>query len=52
VWDWWRSACHSFDGDGCPLRREAKRAFEAMMPMQKIDVAKIEAAIKGETVDA
>lgn len=25
----------------------AKRAFEAMMPMQKIDVAKIEAAIKG-----
>lgn len=26
----------------------AKRAFEAMMPMQKIDVAKIEAAVKGE----
>ena len=25
----------------------AKRAFEAMMPMQKIDVATIEAAIKG-----
>ena len=25
----------------------AKRAFEAMMPMQKIDVAKIEAAIRG-----
>ena len=18
VWGWWRSACHSFDGDGCP----------------------------------
>jgi predicted 3-demethylubiquinone-9 3-methyltransferase (glyoxalase superfamily) len=25
---------------------KAKRAFEAMMPMKKIDVAKIEAAIK------
>ncbi len=30
----------------------AKRAFEAMMPMKKIDVAVIEAAIRGETVDA
>ena len=30
----------------------AKRAFEAMMTMQKIDVAKIEAAIRGETVNA
>ncbi len=28
----------------------AKRAFEAMLPMQKIDVAKIEAAVRGETV--
>src|SRR6187399_78759 len=27
---------------------EARRAFEAMMPMQKIDVAKIEAARRGE----
>ncbi len=27
----------------------AKRAFEAMMEMQKIDVAKIEAAVRGET---
>ena len=26
---------------------EAKRAFDAMMPMQKIDVAKIEAAVRG-----
>ena len=26
----------------------AKRAFEAMMPMRKIDVAKIEAAVRGD----
>ena len=30
----------------------AKRAFEAMMTMQKIDVAKIEAALRGEAVNA
>ena len=30
----------------------ARRAFEAMMTMGKIDVAKIEAAVKGETADA
>jgi predicted 3-demethylubiquinone-9 3-methyltransferase (glyoxalase superfamily) len=30
----------------------AKRAFEAMMAMKKIDVAKIEAALKGESVNA
>ena len=30
----------------------AKRAFDAMMTMQKIDVARIEAALKGETADA
>jgi predicted 3-demethylubiquinone-9 3-methyltransferase (glyoxalase superfamily) len=28
----------------------AKRAFEAMMEMQKIDVARIEAAARGEAV--
>ena len=33
-------------------RAKAKRAFEAMMTMQKIDVARIEAAIAGETADA
>lgn len=31
---------------------EAKRAFEAMMTMKKIDVAKIEAAVRGERTDA
>jgi predicted 3-demethylubiquinone-9 3-methyltransferase (glyoxalase superfamily) len=30
----------------------AKRAFEAMMPMKKIDVATIEAAVAGEQVNA
>ena len=30
----------------------AKRAFEAMMTMKKIDVAKIEAALAGETINA
>jgi predicted 3-demethylubiquinone-9 3-methyltransferase (glyoxalase superfamily) len=30
----------------------AKRAFEAMMPMRKIDVAKIEAAVRGKPVRA
>ena len=30
----------------------AKRAFDAMMTMQKIDVARIEAALAGETTDA
>jgi predicted 3-demethylubiquinone-9 3-methyltransferase (glyoxalase superfamily) len=35
-----------------PDRAAAKRAFEAMMPMKKIDVATIEAALKGETVNA
>ena len=31
---------------------EAKRAFDAMMPMKKIDVAKIEAARRGERLPA
>ena len=30
----------------------AKRAFDAMMTMRKIDVAGIEAALRGDTVDA
>ena len=30
-----------------PKSSEAKRVFDAMMPMQKIDVAKIEAARRG-----
>jgi predicted 3-demethylubiquinone-9 3-methyltransferase (glyoxalase superfamily) len=35
-----------------PDRAAAKRAMDAMMTMQKIDIAKIEAALKGETVNA
>jgi predicted 3-demethylubiquinone-9 3-methyltransferase (glyoxalase superfamily) len=35
-----------------PDKAAAKRAFEAMMTMNKIDVAKIEAALKGETINA
>lgn len=37
---------HAAGGD------EAKRAFEAMMTMQKLDVAKIDAARRGETINA
>jgi 2-polyprenyl-6-hydroxyphenyl methylase/3-demethylubiquinone-9 3-methyltransferase len=35
-----------------PDKAAARRAFESMMTMGKIDVAKIEAAVKGETADA
>ena len=35
-----------------PDKAAAKRAFEAMMTMHKIDIAKIEAAIRGEAVNA
>jgi predicted 3-demethylubiquinone-9 3-methyltransferase (glyoxalase superfamily) len=35
-----------------PDRAAARRAFEAMMDMRKIDVAKIEAALAGEPADA
>ena len=35
-----------------PDKAAAKRAFEAMMTMKKIDVATIEAAIRGEEVGA
>ena len=34
-----------------PDKAAAKRAFEAMMTMKKIDIATIEAALRGETVD-
>jgi len=37
---------------GNPDKAAAKRAFEAMMTMQKIDIATIEAAERGETADA
>ncbi len=35
-----------------PDKAVAKRAFAAMMTMKKIDIAKIEAAVRGEQVDA
>jgi len=35
-----------------PDRAAAKRAFQAMMDMRKIDIAKIEAALAGEPADA
>jgi hypothetical protein len=35
-----------------PDRNAAKRAFQAMMTMRKIDIATIEAAIRGEPVNA
>jgi predicted 3-demethylubiquinone-9 3-methyltransferase (glyoxalase superfamily) len=35
-----------------PDKAASKRAFEAMMTMGKIDIARIEAALKGETADA
>ena len=35
-----------------PDRAASRRAFEAMMTMKKIDIAKIEAARKGETANA
>jgi predicted 3-demethylubiquinone-9 3-methyltransferase (glyoxalase superfamily) len=35
-----------------PDKAAAKRAFEAMMTMRKIDIAKIQAALRGEAVDA
>jgi predicted 3-demethylubiquinone-9 3-methyltransferase (glyoxalase superfamily) len=35
-----------------PDKAAAKRAFAAMMTMHKIDIAKIEAAVRGEAVNA
>ena len=35
-----------------PDKAAAKRAFQAMMTMRKIDIARIEAALRGENVDA
>ena len=35
-----------------PDKAAAKRAFEAMMTMRKIDIARIEAAVAGETANA
>ena len=40
------------EGNTNPDPAVAKRVFDAMMTMQKIDVSRIEAAIAGETADA
>ena len=40
------------EGNADPDPALAKRVFDAMMTMKKIDIAKIEAAVAGENVDA
>jgi predicted 3-demethylubiquinone-9 3-methyltransferase (glyoxalase superfamily) len=40
------------DANNSPDKAAARRAFEAMMTMGKIDIAKIEAAVNGEAADA
>lgn len=40
------------EANNSPDKAAAKRAFEAMMTMRKIDIARIEAALKGEPADA
>ncbi len=40
------------DATGSPDKAASKRAFQAMMTMKKIDIATIEAAARGESVDA
>ena len=40
------------EANNSPEKAAAKRSFEAMMTMGKIDIARIEAALKGETANA
>jgi len=40
------------EANSSPDRAAARRAFEAMMTMRKIDVARIEAAVRGQPADA
>lgn len=40
------------EASNSPDKAASKRAFEAMMTMRKIDIARIEAALRGEPADA
>ncbi len=40
------------EANSSPDKAAAKRAFEAMMTMKKIDIARIKAALRSETADA
>jgi len=42
-----RSVCRATGDQAGPDRAAAKRAFDAMMEMTKIDIARIEAALRG-----
>ena len=46
------TTCLWFDKGEARKATAAKRAFEAMMTMQKIDIARIESALSGETINA
>ena len=49
---WQITPCVLLDATTSSDKSAAKRAFEAMMTMRKIDIATIEAALKGESVNA
>jgi predicted 3-demethylubiquinone-9 3-methyltransferase (glyoxalase superfamily) len=49
---WQITPCVLLEAMDNPDKAASKRAFEAMMTMKKIDIAKIEAALKGEMVNA
>ena len=49
---WQITPCALLAATSNPDKAVAKRAFEAMMTMNKIDIATIEAAVRGESIDA